>query len=256
MSFASPYVDKFLKGMSTSGTALYNQMIGTVRDMQTDEDNRLLPGAYNTSAINDTAGIMIDFFDSPTYEARLKDLIDSLPGISTQVVLASQKKHGDLPSELIDQLIKIQDSYQYALEGVLDDQQVEYALVTPYVNDAFYMVGNNSDLYTLENRTKEIQDAFYHYYITKVTTLVEQFEREQLNAIAEYYQTTKFKFTGPKDKLNRDWCHDKVNKVYTRTEVESWASETWDGQIPGTTPENIWVNLGGYNCRHVLTPVT
>ena len=255
MSFASSHVDTFLSGMATSGTALYNKIIGDVKGMQEDEMG-LVSGSYNTRALQNIAGIMEDFFDSPTYENRLEKLVNSLPSISRDVVLASQKKFGrELPEGLTEQILQIQDRYTDELNGVVYDDAVEAAIISPYINDAFMIVGNSSEVSVLETRTRDLKDNFVHYFVTKVTTLVEMYEREIYKLISDSYPITHYKFKGVKDDRNRDWCHKHVNGIYTTEEIESWANETWDGQIPGTDALSIYVNLGGYNCRHILEPI-
>ena len=217
----------------------------------------LKQGAYNSGVIQNIAQTMSEFFDSPTYENRLTRLQDSLPLISTQVVLDMQKKLGrTLPPELISQLIDVQDIYADQLKVVLEDDNVEADIIAPFVNEAFFAIGNNADPSTMVTEAQKMKDAFVHYFITKVTTIVEQFERDLMANINGYFAVNLFRFTGPKDERNREWCHKHVNNVYTKEEIEAFADEEWDGQIPGTDGFTIWVNLGGYNCRHTLEPVT
>lgn len=56
-----------------------------------------------------------------------------------------------------------------------------------------------------------------------------------------------FLFAGPADKKNRDFCHDRVGKVFTRAEIDQMDN----GQI-----DNVFLTGGGYNCRHVFMEVS
>jgi hypothetical protein len=55
-----------------------------------------------------------------------------------------------------------------------------------------------------------------------------------------------FLYTGPVDGRTRDWCLQRVGKVYTRREIEQMDN----GQLP-----NAFVTGGGYNCRHSFIAV-
>lgn len=55
-----------------------------------------------------------------------------------------------------------------------------------------------------------------------------------------------FLYTGPVDGRTRDWCLDRVGKVYTRAEIERMDN----GQLP-----NPFLTGGGYNCRHSFLAV-
>jgi len=255
MSLATPYVDKFLQGMATSGVALYNKIIGDVRSMNVNEFG-LTSGAYNSAVIQDVAQTMSEFFDSPTYEKRLEDLHNSLPKISTEIVLASQKKFKrDLPPDLIDQLIKFQDTYADQLERVLMDENVEADIIAPFVNKAFYEIGNNSSLDSMVSIASDMKDAFVSYFITKVTTVVEQFERDMMATISNTFLVRRYLYKGANDDRCRPFCAERVGEVFDADTIEEWTLEDWDGKIPGTDATSIYVNLGGYNCRHILEPV-
>jgi len=60
----------------------------------------------------------------------------------------------------------------------------------------------------------------------------------------------KFRYRGSLMKTSRPWCVNHAGKVFTKAEINSWNGETWRGKKPG----NVWVNRGGYNCRHYFTP--
>jgi hypothetical protein len=50
-----------------------------------------------------------------------------------------------------------------------------------------------------------------------------------------------FLYLGPVDFSTREWCLDRVGKVYTRAEIDTMNN----GQLP-----NPFLTAGGYNCRH------
>jgi len=255
MSYASKYVDAFLEGMDKSGTTLYNSIIGYVRGMDED-DIGLVSGYYNDQSIEAISSALQDFVNTPAYEDRIEKLLNSLPSIATAVARDSSKKFGSIPEEVIDEMLKTQDLYLDQLQEVLDDQAVEYAILSPYVNRLYQLIGEGAEVSEAVTYTQDyLPDALHSYYITKVTTLLELYERELYDIIANANEVEYFEYVGPIDERNREFCSQHVGNVYSRQEIEELSLEEWNGKIPGTDAISIFVNLGGYNCRHILEPV-
>jgi len=55
-----------------------------------------------------------------------------------------------------------------------------------------------------------------------------------------------FLYTGPVDGRTRDWCLERVGRVFTRADIEAMDNN----QLP-----NPFITGGGYNCRHSWLPV-
>lgn len=55
-----------------------------------------------------------------------------------------------------------------------------------------------------------------------------------------------FQYTGPKDAVTRDFCSARVNKIFSRGEINAMDN----GQTPG-----VFTTGGGYRCRHTWRPV-
>lgn len=55
-----------------------------------------------------------------------------------------------------------------------------------------------------------------------------------------------FEYVGPDDKKTRDFCRERVGRVFSRSEIDSWDNDQG-------LPANVY--LGGYNCRHQLVAV-
>lgn len=55
-------------------------------------------------------------------------------------------------------------------------------------------------------------------------------------------------YAGPIDTRTRRFCLERAGKVFRRSEIETWDN----GNLPGP-PELV---CGGYNCRHLLAPIS
>lgn len=85
---------------------------------------------------------------------------------------------------------------------------------------------------------------------------LQQFERNYTSAVSYDLKLDHFLYAGTSINDTRDFCRTRTGKVFTRQEVEGWASLDWAGRIRGTTKANIQVYLGGYGCRHRLLPIS
>lgn len=62
-----------------------------------------------------------------------------------------------------------------------------------------------------------------------------------------------YRFAGSLVQRSRDFCEHRNRKAYTKNEVEAWRSLTWEGK---SSPYDPYINVGGYNCRHRLMPIS
>ena len=69
------------------------------------------------------------------------------------------------------------------------------------------------------------------------------------NEYANQLQLNYFIYQGGEIKTTRAFCEERNGNVYTREEGASWNSLQWEGQKEGN---NIFIDGGGYNCRHYL----
>lgn len=79
-----------------------------------------------------------------------------------------------------------------------------------------------------------------------------------------------YRYIGGLIEDSRAFCMDRNDRFYHKSEVEAWGagqvskgitnptagSQPWQGMITPTTPTNIFNNLGGYQCKHSIAPVS
>lgn len=80
-------------------------------------------------------------------------------------------------------------------------------------------------------------------YDTAVSTFSRQIE--QLNA--DGTDDELFVYVGPFDEKNREFCEERVGRVFTRADID----EMDNGQLP-----DVFITGGGYNCRHTWKRVS
>lgn len=86
--------------------------------------------------------------------------------------------------------------------------------------------------------------------------LLWQTTRNYQQAVSEDLGIKHYLYAGTQIETSRDFCKNRIGKVYTKDEIESWASLNWAGKISATTKASIFVYAGGYNCRHTFRPIS
>lgn len=82
-------------------------------------------------------------------------------------------------------------------------------------------------------------------------------DRSYSFSVAEDLGAEWFLYAGTEIQTTREFCQERVGKYFRRAEIESWANLDWAGKMQDTTNSTtIFQNLGGWNCRHVLVPVS
>lgn len=107
-------------------------------------------------------------------------------------------------------------------------------------------------------------------YVTQVTNdSITQFNATYNQTITQDLGIEWYKYTGTIIEDTRPFCQRFVNDYFHKIEVEelgsgidpqtgkSLASEDLlDGRIKGTNKSNIFINRGGWNCRHFFSPIS
>lgn len=81
-------------------------------------------------------------------------------------------------------------------------------------------------------------------------TLMNYYQSNQVLA-ARRTGITDFLYYGNVIKSTRDFCARRAGRIYSMKEIQSWNALNWQGKKPG----NVFLNRGGYNCRHTMHPV-
>jgi hypothetical protein len=105
-------------------------------------------------------------------------------------------------------------------------------------------------------------------YVTQVSNdSLTQFNATYVQTVTQDLGIEFYKYVGTKISNTRPFCVHHVNQYYHKREVEnlgvgieptgkSMPQDEFKGRIPGTNKSNIFINRGGYNCRHQFSPIS
>jgi len=100
----------------------------------------------------------------------------------------------------------------------------------------------------IRHLSETIEGRFAAYASTYADTALVGYDRRVSWATWTEAGITQYMYRGPKDIKTRPFCDERVGKTYSMDEIK--AMDNGKGQ-----PKPVWEYGGGWNCRHVWTPV-
>lgn len=104
--------------------------------------------------------------------------------------------------------------------------------------------------------TEEVQPLLTRYVNQVSNDAVHQYSASYLSAVSADLGLSHYFYQGTVVDDSRSFCAARAGKYFTEAEVKGWAGLEWAGKAKGTNPQTIFLLRGGYNCRHVLIPVS
>jgi hypothetical protein len=208
------------------------------------------------------ADISSTIVENKAYQAQVKEL---LAGFSELAALS------DLYiGSILDQPLKRKALYEAILEtniAVTKDALLGFGIRDNFGNAIQEVLKSNiagttnrAQLRKTLSQFIEGTDAnlpFLQRYIKQTTNdSVMVFNREYMQTITSDLGIDHYRYRGTKIAESRPFCVARAGKVYTQKEVESWAALEWQGKMSGTNKTTIFSTCGGYNCRHLLQPIS
>lgn len=94
------------------------------------------------------------------------------------------------------------------------------------------------------------KQAVEKYFSRWTYDLYSQYQRVGANEIRKGLGLVFAVYEGGEIETTREFCEARNGKVFHISEIENWSSLEWQGKPD--TGYNPIIDLGGYNCRHVL----
>jgi len=252
--------DYFIKTLEKIQNRLYRELLALVKGMDVTK-NKLDSSRFNLKLVNrsrlEIARWLRDFgyYEAVTeFGKQYQKLIDKADEYYSAMGLSD----GFLKRDL-DTLSKVKKSDLDFL--VNRDQDVINTTYDELMN-AVYHKSDWRDLAerlkaihtdTVFDNGKQLNGLLKKYAATYANTAYAAFDRRIQNIKSAQYGLDKFLYSGSLIVDSRDFCKARVGKVFTRAEIDSWQDMSWKGKASG---RDVWTFLGGFNCRHILSPVT
>lgn len=252
--------NKFNAGVYKIQSDIYSEVIKEISSLSMT-GGKLAGSSENIVKINTIGNKIEDYIFSSQYREDLKDYVGSFNNIYTQnndifkanfkdftektwyndIIRASQRNTLELlakDSVRKEFIIPLTDFLNNSINGT---QTFGEAVKTLKV----FIEGNSELDGTLLRYVKGITRDAYAIADRRYSTIISN------DIGVEWYV-----YSGGVVRDSRSFCLERVGKYFHRSQIESWAGLDWQGKARGTDGSTIFSLLGGYNCMHVLIPVS
>ncbi len=247
--------DEFLDAVKEANAKLYSVLVKAMSELET-ADGVILSNIANLQKIEAIAESIREYLLEGDYVNALKDYTKTFEAHG-QVVLSTFDKTAKL-SPVYQEYIK---QTQANVLGLFDASAIEFELVNPIKDILTNSIGSSL---RFKDAVKTIEDflgtetdgRLVKYAKTYAIDAFAMFDRNFTQLVNQEYEVGYWEYAGNIIEGTREFCKLRVGKAFTTAEVESWAKETWDGKNPNTNTNSIFTYLGGYQCRHILIPIS
>lgn len=231
---------------------LENKIINMASDFNTDKGQLIGYKTNLAQAQKIHADLQTIFKD--TYG---KASINSVKGYNNiaKVIKSNLKEMGEAASftgvdKTMIEALQNQSLDQYAVYGQQAQQKIISSMYNSVISKGNFasLVESISSVLTGSLSTSGVPMEVYAEQWANDGIM--NFHQDVLNKKGEQAGLTSFLYVGNIMLTTRDFCKQRVGKVYTKEQIDSWDNQKWQGKSgPAMT------HRGGYNCRHHWQPV-
>jgi len=223
-------------------------------------DGELVSNAANYARIEQLIEALDNYLFAPESE-YLQALAKFISGIGESAALTNEFLNLK-PNPLYQQILK---QNQFNTIKLFDKVAVDAQLANNIRSQITAAISDNGKVAEVINGLRDYiggsdvnAPALTRYVKTQALTAYGTADASYVVAVGKNEGIDKWLYSGGLVKDSRAFCVARAGKVYTTAEVLKWPEEEkqWQGMIVGTNASNIFAYRGGWNCRHILSPVT
>lgn len=210
-----------------------------------------------------------------------KDYVDAIKAFAAEIATQAQLNNNILEKTIGSfsdtEMFKaaVQNSQRNALM-LLDENAITSRFLQPITeilsNATVQSVSFQEAVKTLQNNMVGENAKFSKYAKTYVKDAFSIADRQYNDLISRENEIEFYRYDGNKIATTRYFCCVRYGNIYHRKEIESWGNREslWNntadtgkcaklkggGRNPDTNKSTIFSYLGGFNCRHVLIPIS
>lgn len=241
---------------------LYNQLSVTLKDLELDDDGYVRQNAFNRKVMGRAEAKIQEVFSSPLYTTAVANYVQAVPKVDIQNVKYfkaidpgfSPKRQflANLQTETIATIEK------YVLQDGLQSQVIQplIQILNQNINSGGQFSGFLQQVRDYVVGTESVEGRALSYSRTYLRDSLFTYTRTYQQSVTNDLGLEWYVYAGGLMDKSRNFCVHRSGNYYHHSEVESWASETWQGKKSGTTESSIFLFAGGWNCSHEIIPVS
>jgi hypothetical protein len=252
-------IEALLKEMTSFQERTATRIASILADLEISGGN-LAATEANLARLTEVMALVEQNFADPAWEAAVRDYLRTFDALGANTL------------EWISQLGSVDSNIQRALrvqyktiaaEYLLNAQSFSLTLLNPIAQETANYIATGGRYADLVNSVSNIvtgggqtDGALLGEARTAANDLVSVYERTATQVASEAVGAEFFVYQGRPIKTTREFCRVRAGKYWHKDEIAAWGDDEWNGKMTGTNSQTIFSYLGGYNCRHVLIPVS
>jgi hypothetical protein len=231
-----------------------------IRQLELDAQGLIKPNTANLRIIRTLRDDINSIVVSPAYLKRVERYMKTFPDIKA----ITDQLYSTLSTTFNPNNVVFKNVLELSTEltrNSLTSAGIDSAVISPIVEQVTKGITSGANILDMEEdlRTYIVGEGGrlgrLQRYTSQITRdALNQFSRNYNKALSNNLSMEWYYYSGSVIEDTRTYCTERAGKYFHKKEVEQVPAD-WSGRIPGTNSSTIFVNAGGYNCRHIWMPV-
>ncbi len=255
-------VDSFSIEVTELQNQVYGRLTKILKDLDLDSEGYIKQSAANRTILNEAESAVNELLPGQSFTDAVSRTLGTINTINElnagyfSSVSESFSENRNFIKSLQAQTIEsiettlLSDGLTVQVKNPLVD------ILNRNVNSGGQFSGFLEEIRNFVIGSPQADPKLLSYSRTFVSDTLFNYSRSYQESMTADLKLDWYMFSGGLTDTSREFCVHRVGHFWHRKEVESWASQSWQGKRQGTTKSSIFTFLGGYNCRHSLIPVS
>ncbi len=252
--------NELIRAISRTQDTIYQDFLTLFKELELDNDGYIISNAANRALISKASGI----FNRSIRDSGYNDAVNNFVGTFDLIDQANEDYFFSI-SDLFKPnrafIAALQKQTITTLESAILNEGLTSQIKQPLLNILSQNInGGGSYSGFLEQLRANIvgienEGKLMRYSRSILNDSLFNYSRAYQQSVTADLGLEFYYYSGGTTKDTREFCAQRLDQYWSQKEIESWASEDWQGKRPDTTESSIFIYCGGFNCRHSLIPV-
>jgi hypothetical protein len=252
---------------------VWKELLPLIKDLEIDsKTGAIIQSDGNINKIATITDALNTYLAGDEYKSAIKDFLGAIDeNVKLTNDIAKSIEKGFEPTEAQKRLIQI--TKQNAIDAFVGSG-LKNNVTRPFLEQLTANIASGATLTDAVNTLEKIiigdkkNDGKLLANTKTIAKTAQTIANSSYNAaIYESLDIEWFRYVGGEIPTTREFCRNRENGIFHKKEIEMWGegdnsggindikNGTWAGRIDGTNEKTIFVNKGGWECRHEFVPV-
>lgn len=253
--------DRYAGEITTLEESIYNRLVSILKDLELDSDGYIKQSAANRTVLNQAESAIDELLPGSSFTQIVSNTLESINTINslnTEYFTGVSDNFNENRNFIKSLQTRTVESIENNLLGDGLKAQIKNPLseiLNKNINSGGQFSGFLEEVRGFIKGTPELDGRLVSYSRGFVRDTLFQYSRSYQESMTADLKLDFYSYSGGLMDTSRDFCIERAGNYYHRKEIESWASQNWQGKYRGTTSSSIFTYCGGYSCTHSLIPV-